>query len=167
MQLSSQLSRPRRALGQVCRPLLLPLLPLLPLQPHRALHYPANASSASGNSPGQDGRGGGIRLSWSKELMSRVVPLTGELIGTNQLSFEGAAVRYFSESLSEEGVSGPVPDPSSPPPPGHGPDATAAAAGVSAVPKARYVEDSWVEIILPFSDHLKLRTDMMLADRKV
>lgn len=69
--------------------------------------------------------------------MSKIVPFTGDLIGTNQISFEGAAVRYHNESLQP----GPVP-------PG--------------VPRA--VKDSWVEIILPFSDHIKLRNDMMLAD---
>ena len=93
----------------------------------RALHYPGN------------GAGSNIRLSWSKEIMNKVVPFTGDLIGTNQISFEGAAVRYYSDSL-ESGV----------------PDAAA----------PRPVEASWVEIILPFSDHLKLRNDIMLSDRK-
>lgn len=69
-------------------------------------------------------------------FLLQVVPFTGDLIGTNQISFEGAAVRYYSESLE------PTKDTS-----------------------LKKVEDSWVEIILPFSDHLKLRNDMMLADQ--
>ena len=64
------------------------------------------------------------------------MPFTGELIGTNQISFEGAAVRYYAESLTSSTVD------------------------------ARRIEDSWVEIILPFSDHLKLRSDMVLPDQK-
>lgn len=94
---------------------------------HRALHYPANAAASN------------IRLSWSKEIMNKVVPFTGDLIGTNQISFEGAAVRYYSDSLES---------------------------GIPAAAAPRHVEASWVEIILPFSDHLKLRNDIMLSDQK-
>lgn len=95
----------------------------------RGLHYPTAAGPSARS----------IRLSWSKDIMNKVVPFTGDLIGTNQISFDGAAVRYHSESL-EPLMAGPE-HPRSP-------------------------EHSWVEIILPFSDHLKLRDDMMLKDHK-
>lgn len=80
----------------------------------------------------------GVRLGWSNEVISMFLPFTSMLIKEKGRSFENIAISYCQaqEPVKSEG---------------------------DKIGKRR-MDDSWLEIILPFSDHSSLRDAMMTSD---
>ena len=79
------------------------------------------------------------RMGWSKEVISDLLPFTSELITNKGRPFENIAVGYCNPlppKLLENGR------------------------------KAKRIDDSWLEIIFPFSDHKTLRESMSRNDGK-
>ncbi len=79
------------------------------------------------------------RMGWSKEVISELLPFTSELITNKGRPFENIAVGYCNPmppKLLDNGQ------------------------------KAKRIDDSWLEIIFPFSDHKTLRESMSRNDGK-
>lgn len=89
-------------------------------------------------------RPAGVRMGWSRNVIAELLPFTSELISVRGRPLENIAVAYC--------VSHPVmdiPDPE-----------------VGKAQTQRRVEDSWLEMILPFSDQSLLRESMVRSDGK-
>ena len=84
----------------------------------------------------------GVRMGWSRNVISELLPFTSELISVRGRPLENIAVAYC--------VSSPVMDVKDP--------------KEGEVKTQRNVEDSWLEMILPFSDQLLLRDSMVRSD---
>lgn len=83
----------------------------------------------------------GVRLGWTKDVITEVLPFTSELVTSRSSPFESLAVGYCVKQP-------PVPSAENP--------------GLF----KRRMEDSWLEIIFPFSNHEALRDSMMRSDGK-
>ena len=80
----------------------------------------------------------GVRLGWSKEVIATFLPFTSELIKEKGRSFENIAISYCHANPPVKSEGDPI--------------------------GKRRMDDSWLEIILPFSDHSSLREAMMTSD---
>ncbi len=82
-----------------------------------------------------------IKLGWSKEVISNLLPISSELITSKGRPFENIAVGYCTSQppiITNEDSFG-----------------------------KKRVDDSWLEIILPFSDHPALRESMIQDGDKI
>lgn len=87
-------------------------------------------------------RPAGVRMGWSRSVISELLPFTSELISVRGRPLENIAVAYC--------VSTPVMDIDNPP--------------EGQIRTQRSVQDSWLEMILPFSDQSLLRESMVRSD---
>lgn len=81
-----------------------------------------------------------VRFGWSKEVVSTFLPFTSDLVSSRGRSYENIGVGYCPSlpvASSDEYPQG-----------------------------ARRMDDSWLEIVLPFSDQKDLRESMMRDDRE-
>ena len=87
-------------------------------------------------------RPAGVRMGWSRSVISELLPFTSELISVRGRPLENIAVAYC--------VSTPVMDIEDP--------------QEGQIRTQRRVQDSWLEMILPFSDQSLLRESMVRSD---
>ena len=87
-------------------------------------------------------RPAGVRMGWSRSVISELLPFTSELISVRGRPLENIAVAYC--------VSTPVMDIEYP--------------QEGQIRTQRRVQDSWLEMILPFSDQSLLRESMVRSD---
>ncbi len=93
-------------------------------------------------------RPSGLRLCWSSESVSSAAPYVSQILSARGRSFEDIAVSCCAPAP-------PLPLP---------PAASASASAMRGGRACRRVEDSWMELILPFPDHGSLRDSMVDAD---
>ena len=89
-------------------------------------------------------RPAGVRMGWSRNVIAELLPFTSELISVRGRPLENIAVAYCVTHPVMD-----IPDPE-----------------VGKVQTQRRVEDSWLEMILPFSDQSLLRESMVRSDGK-
>ena len=89
-------------------------------------------------------RPAGVRMGWSRNVIAELLPFTSELISVRGRPLENIAVAYCVTHPVMD-----IPDPE-----------------VGKIQTQRRVEDSWLEMILPFSDQSLLRESMVRSDGK-
>ena len=105
-------------------------------------HVARPLSSAAVDASHSVRRPRGVRMGWSKEVIGDLLPFTSELVTSRGRHMESIAVGYCSPS----------------------PPVTVTDPATNVSTTARRVDDSWLEIILPFSDQPTMRDMMVRAD---
>lgn len=84
-----------------------------------------------------------VKMGWSKEVISSVIPMSSQVFSTKGKLFDNIAVRYCPQrEPMESGGNG------------------------DTITTTRRVDDSFIEIILPLNDHSELRESMVESDGK-
>ena len=102
-------------------------------------------SSVAGADLGRPKRPNGARMAWGPDVLSECIPFTAELITSKRRAFEQIAVSYVPPSKRVE----------------YDEDTKDMGSGT-----VRRVDDSWLEITIPFYDHPELRDTFANSDNK-
>jgi len=81
-----------------------------------------------------------MRFGWSPDIISACLPFTSDVISSRGRAYESIAVGYFPQKAMALDDDHPV--------------------------GKRRIDDSWLEIVVPFADQETLRESMMRADKK-